>query len=48
LETQPDQQVAYKYLEIILPSIFILQQQQYLPKIVQAAGFQGKYSSKDL
>jgi len=48
LEGQPNQQVACEYPEIMLPSIFILQQQQHLPKIVQAAGFQGEYDSEDL
>jgi hypothetical protein len=48
LEGQPNQQVVCEYPEIMLPSIFILQQQQHLPKIVRAAGFQGKYDSEDL
>jgi superfamily II DNA or RNA helicase len=39
---------ACEYAEIMLPSIFVLQQQQHLAGIVQAVGFQGEYGSDDL
>jgi hypothetical protein len=37
-----------EYAEIMLPSIFILHQQERLAAIVEAVGFQGEYDSEDL
>jgi hypothetical protein len=49
LERKPAEQQPCEYADIMLPSIFILQQQQqHLGKIVEAVGFQGEYSSDDL
>ena len=39
---------ACEYADIMLPSIFVLHQQQHLIGIVKAVGFQGDYSSEDL
>jgi superfamily II DNA helicase RecQ len=39
---------ACEYSNIMLPSIFVLHQQQHLTKLVEAVGFQGEYSSDDL
>jgi hypothetical protein len=44
---QVDQQPC-EYDDIMLPSIFILWQQQHLQKIVEAVGFQGNYNGNDL
>jgi superfamily II DNA helicase RecQ len=45
---QEDQQQLCEYDDIMLPSIFVLWQQQHLQKIVKAVGFQGNYNSNDL
>jgi hypothetical protein len=39
---------ACEYSEVMLPSIFMLHQQQHLAQIVKAVGFQGEYNSEDL
>jgi len=39
---------ACEYTNIMLPSIFVLHQQQHLATLVEAVGFQGEYSSDDL
>ena len=39
---------ACEYSKVMLPSIFVLHQQQHLAQIVKAVGFQGEYSSEDL
>jgi len=39
---------ACEYTDIVLPSIFVLHQQQHLAKVVKAVGFQGEYNSDDL
>jgi superfamily II DNA helicase RecQ len=41
LEREAGDQQPCEYADIMLPSIFILQQQQHLDKMVAAAGFQG-------
>ena len=41
-------QLLCKYAKIMLPSIFILHQQERLAAIVEAVGFQGEYNSEDL
>ena len=41
-------QLLCEYAKIMLPSIFILHQQERLAAIVEAVGFQGEYDSKDL
>lgn len=43
-----DRWVECEYLDIMLPSIFILHQQQNLHKVVVVVGFQGMYNSLDL
>jgi len=48
LERPAGQWLPCEYAGIMLPSIFIVQQQQHLAKIVQAVGFQGMYDSDDL
>ena len=45
LERPAGQRVLCEYPEIMLPSMFILHQRQHLSKMVEAAGFQGKYGS---
>ena len=37
-----------EYPKVMLPSIFILHQQEHLAAIVEAVGFQGEYNSEDL
>ena len=41
-------QLLCEYAKIMLPSIFILHQQECLAAIVEAVGFQGEYDSEDL
>ena len=41
-------QLLCKYAKIMLPSIFILHQQERLAAIVEVVGFQGEYNSEDL
>jgi len=37
---------ACEYSKVMLPSIFVLHQQQHLAQIVKAVRFQGEYSSE--
>jgi hypothetical protein len=48
LERPEGERLPCEYPQIMLPSIFILHQRQYLQPIVKAVGFQGEYSSEDL
>jgi len=48
LERPAEQRLACEYPEIMLPSIFIVRQQQHLGMIVAGLGFQGRYDSEDL
>jgi hypothetical protein len=45
LERRPEDRVPCDYPNIMLPSIFILHQQQHLAKGVETVGFQGEYDS---
>lgn len=49
LEWAAAERAVYEYNEIMLPSIFVLQQhRQHLKQVVEAVGFQGEYESVDL
>jgi len=48
LEQAANQQVACEYADIMLPTMFILHQQQNLRQLVKGVGFQGTYDSEDL
>src|SRR5437763_1922271 len=47
-EQAASQQVQCEYAEIMLPSMFVLHQKEYLRVAVTEIGFQGRYDSEDL
>lgn len=47
LEQPAKQQMPCEYPNIMLPSIFILHQQEHLQKMAEAIGFHGDYDSED-
>jgi superfamily II DNA helicase RecQ len=46
--SKAEEREACDYPEIMLPSIFILQQRQHLCKVVESVGFQGEHDSEDM
>jgi hypothetical protein len=48
LERPVGERLPCEYMDIMLPSIFILQQDRHLQKMVEMIGFQGDYYSDDL
>ena len=48
LEQLEGERLPCEYMDIMLPSMFVLQRNQHLQKIVETIGFQGDYDSDDL